>query len=56
MSWGLTVHDGPLSWKTFQPVDTVHNSGDFSTSRRLVIRKAVPVIHGVPRSMKERME
>jgi len=56
MTWALTVNDRRYSWKTFSPVDGVHNRADFSTGRTLGNRAAVPVIHGVPRSMKKRME
>ena len=56
MSWGLTVDDSLFSWKTFRPVDNVHNCADFFTSRPLESRAAFPVIPRVPRSMKERME
>ena len=56
MSWGLTVNDSRNSWKTFRPVDSVDNSAEFFTSCGPENRAAVPVIHRVPRSMKERME
>ncbi len=56
MTWGLTVHDGPVSWKTILPVDNVNNFADFCTSRPLGNSAAVSVIPRVPRSMKERME
>jgi len=56
MLWGLTVDDGALSWKTLQPVDTVNNFTDFSTGLPARNATGAPVIHRVPRSMKERME
>ena len=52
----LPVHSGRFSWKTFLPVDSVHNFFVFFTSGELANHAAFRVIHGVPRSMKERME